>query len=167
MSGVEIERKYIINMPNLEMIRRQEGHTESEIEQIYLSSANKETRRIRKRDFKGRIEYTETVKTPIDFMSSAELEREINAEEYELLKTDALPDRCPVCKVRHTFLFGEQLFEIDIYPQWKNTAVLETELRNRNCKVDFPPFIKIVREVTGDRSYSNAAMSKSFPDEDI
>ena len=44
---------------------------------------------------------------------------------------------------------------------------METELENRESKVKIPDFLEILREVTGDKSYSNAAMSRDFPPEDI
>ena len=51
------------------------------------------------------------------------------------------------------------------HPEWKNTAILETELSDRDTVVKFPDFIKIVADVTGDKRYSNASMSRSFPEE--
>jgi CYTH domain-containing protein len=44
---------------------------------------------------------------------------------------------------------------------------METELEYRDEEVILPSFIKILREVTGDRSYSNAGMAESFPPEII
>ena len=63
--------------------------------------------------------------------------------------------------------YGGQLFEIDVYPAWKNTAIMETELDDREREVEIPTFIEIIREVTGYKAYSNASMSKSFPKEDV
>ena len=40
------------------------------------------------------------------------------------------------------------------------------ELSDRETSVTHPSFIRVVREVTGIREYSNAAMSKHFPKED-
>ena len=79
---------------------------------------------------------------------------------------DVKQGTAPVIKDRHTFSYLGQLFEIDIYPQWSKTAIMETELDDKEKEVEMPPFIKIVREVTGVRGYSNAAMSASFPKED-
>ena len=42
---------------------------------------------------------------------------------------------------------------------------METELESREEEVEFPSFIEILREVTGDKAYSNAAMSRTFPAE--
>lgn len=165
--GIEIERKYIIKMPDLDEICAQASHTESRILQIYLPSEQGETRRIRRREYPDRTLYIETKKLRIDGMSSREIEREIGKEEFDRLALSPLEGTEPIRKTRHTFDYLGQIFEIDIYPQWRSTAIMETELDSRERVVEMPPFIDIVREVTGNKAYSNASMSKSFPDEDI
>lgn len=166
-TAVEIERKYIIKMPDFAVLRSQPCHTESEILQIYLPSESGETRRIRRRTTNGKTVCTETCKIRIDSISSKETEREISINEFDLLSKNALKDRTPIVKKRHTFILNGQLYEIDVYPQWKNTAIMETELESRDAEAQIPYFIKIIREVTGNKDYSNAGMSKKFPKEDI
>lgn len=165
-SAVEIERKYIIKMPDLSVLSSQNDYTVSEILQIYLPSEQGETRRVRRRAYKDRTLYIETKKLRIDGMSSEEIERELTEGEFDLLASSPLAGTSPIIKARHTFIFEGQLFEIDIYPQWKSTAIMETELQARDTKIEMPPFIEIVREVTGVKGYSNAAMSRSFPPEE-
>ena len=41
-----------------------------------------------------------------------------------------------------------------------NLAVLEIELTDENDSVDFPPQLRIIREVTDDPSYKNAALAE-------
>jgi CYTH domain-containing protein len=98
-------------------------------------------------------------------MSAYENEREITEAEFESLSERRDENTRAIKKHRHTFVFSGQLFEIDVYPEWKNTAILETELADRNTTVEFPSFLKIVSDVTGDKRYSNASMSRKFPDE--
>jgi CYTH domain-containing protein len=164
--GLEIERKYIIEMPTVATLAAQENYTESSITQIYISSALDETRRVRRRVYPDRTEYYETSKRRVDHMSSDEREREITSTEYELLAEQILADSIPVVKMRYTFVYIGQTFEIDVYPQWKHTAIMETELSTHDTVVTMPPFLRIIREVTGDKAYSNAAMSRKFPPED-
>lgn len=165
--GVEIERKYIIKMPDNEALCSAESYSSSEILQIYLPSSDGETHRIRRRVFADRVECTETRKIRIDKMSSTEIESEISESSFYALAKNPLPGYTPIEKVRHTFIYKGQLFEIDVYPQWRNSAIMETELPTRETQVEFPSFIEIIREVTGDKSYSNAGMSKSFPPEGL
>ena len=164
--NLEIERKYIIAMPDIENMQSMESYGKSEMLQIYLPSKNGETHRIRRRTYSDKTVYFETVKIRVDKMSSNEFEREISKDEFDLLaKMHDLNTR-PIEKVRHTFLYKGQLFEIDVYPEWKSTAIMETELEDRDTSVEIPEFIRIVREVTGDKRYSNAGMSRAFPIED-
>lgn len=163
--GIEIERKYIIKMPRFTLLSKEEKYTESEILQIYLKADDGVTRRIRRRLYPDRREYTETKKLRIDRMSATEIERQISEEEFTSFRESILEGTRPLSKTRHTFEYHGQLFEIDVYPEWRNTAIMETELESREQSVDFPPFIHILCEVTGDKRYSNASMSKAFPEE--
>lgn len=167
MTGhIETERKYIIKLPNFDLLKREAKYTSSDITQTYLNSDVGVTHRVRARVYTDKTVYTETQKTRISPMSSVEEEREISEWEYEALAKNIKPGTRPVKKTRHTFVYSGQLFEIDVYPSWKCTAIMETELDSPDKIVKMPPFIRIVREVTGNKSYSNASMSCVFPKED-
>ncbi len=163
---IEIEKKYVIEKPKPEELSAMPCYSKSEILQIYLSSPRGITRRIRRRIFSDRTEYTETVKVRIDSMSANEDEREISAERFCELESQIADGSRPLDKVRHTFVYDGHVFEIDVYPEWESTSILETELASREESVAFPEIIKVVREVTGDKRYSNASMSRDFPAED-
>ena len=163
--GIEIERKYIIMKPEVAKLRAFSGYTVSEITQTYLTSSDGSTRRVRKRDFGDHISYTETRKIRIDKISSEEREREISEEEYTSMLSEKRSDSAPVRKTRHTFEYMGHTVEIDIYPQWQSTCIMETELESREETVIYPDLIKILREVTGEKRYSNAGMAREFPEE--
>ena len=164
--GIEIERKYIIVRPCLSDMEKCEGYSKSDIVQIYLSSGAETTRRIRKRTSLGVSRFFETEKVRIDKMSVTETEREISEEEFLRLSTERAVGTNPIIKTRHAFTVDGVSYEIDFYPEWENTCILENELSDRETFVTHPSFIRVVREVTGVREYSNAAMSKHFPKED-
>ncbi len=163
--GIEIERKFVIRMPDVELLRAHIGHIELEIEQIYLPTIGGVTHRIRRAKSGGVLRYYETKKTRIDKMSVVEEEREISADEYSALAEEIDSETSPIYKTRHKLPFGGRILEIDIYDKWKTSAVLECELPTRECEVPLPDFIEIIKEVTGEREYSNAAMAKIFPPE--
>lgn len=165
--GIEIERKYIIEMPEISVMEKMEGYTRSEIRQIYLKAQNGKTHRIRSRSTSGITTYTETTKERIDFVSALEEEREITLSEFDRLRELRDGKTKEIIKTRHTFIYRRQLFEIDVYPEWKRTAILETELLSKDEKIEMPRLIRIVTEVTGDSRYSNASMSRNFPKEVI
>ena len=164
-SPVEIERKYVIIMPDIRILGEQEGYSVSHILQTYLESKPNVNRRVRSRDYGDRTVYTETEKTRIDEISSFEEEREISEAEYKSLLRLVKQGTHTVHKTRHSFLYHGQIFEVDIYPEWKRTAIMETELISRKAKVEMPEFIGIVAEVSGDKRYSNASMAHEFPGE--
>ena len=162
---VEIERKYVIAMPDIAALQLMDGYTVSDIEQTYIDSIPHVTHRVRARHYADGVAYTETKKTRIDKMSVFEDEREISEVEYRELMAKRKDGTVTLKKTRHTFLYLGRTFEIDVYPEWRNTAILETELPTRDTVVDFPSVIRIVAEVTGDKKYTNAAMSHDFPKE--
>ena len=165
-SAIEIERKYIIELPDPSALEAEEGYTVSRIEQIYLDSPKGETLRIRRREWQGRVEYIETRKVRIDKMSALESERYLTADEYADLARGIAEGTRPIYKTRHTFVYKGQTFEVDVYPQWQRSCIMETELKDRDTEVAFPAIIRVIREVTGIKAYSNASMSKAFPAEE-
>ena len=164
--GIEIEKKYIIEKPSLKALSEMDSYSSSDIIQIYLPTDDGSTHRVRRRTAGERITYTETRKIRIDEMSATEIEGEISEERFLELSANPKEGTRPVRKTRHTFLYLGQMFEIDVYPEWERTAIMETELETRDVQVAFPDCIRIIRDVTGDKRYSNAAMSREFPKED-
>ena len=163
--GIEIERKYVIALPDFSIICEMPHYTVSEITQIYMPTVCGASHRVRRRAFADTVIYTETKKQRIDAMSAREDEREITEEEYTALAAERDMSLNPITKVRHTFEYFGRIFELDVYPEWEHTCILETELCDRGEEVDMPDFIRIIRDVTGAREYSNHSMSKRFPTE--
>ena len=76
--NIEIERKYLIKMPDLGTLRMQPGYSSSSIEQMYIfDSGNSSRDRIRKRVFEDHVEYWKTHKENINGISKIEIENEI------------------------------------------------------------------------------------------
>ena len=153
--------------PDIAQLSTCENFTESRIEQIYLEAPHGRTRRIRSRERDGVCVYTETEKLRIDGISALETESEITRERYLSLKERIRADSRPINKTRYTFLFGDHLFEVDVYPEWQRCAVMEVELPSRETEVELPCFVEVVKEVTGDKKYSNSSMASIFPSEPI
>lgn len=166
MPNIEIERKYIIVKPDFKIMTAMDGYISSEITQIYLTAENGVTHRIRKRIYSdGSSEYTETKKIRLNKISAIEDERIITAREYEALSENKREGSLPIEKIRHVFKYEGKLIEIDEYPFWERSCIMETELISESECIPLPPFIKIIKEVTGDRVYSNSSMASRFPDE--
>ena len=165
-TAIETERKFIIKMPDISELSVMEKYTSDEIEQIYLPSAEGRTHRVRSRRTKDGVVYTETEKIRISAASAIEKEGEISEARFNELRRTILHGTAVIKKTRHTFVYGGQVFEIDIYPQWKSSAIMEAELPSEDTALEIPEVITVIREVTGNKAYSNAAMARSFPPED-
>ena len=162
---IEIERKFIIEKPSFDLMSA--CHAEStSIVQIYLKAPEGVTRRIRKRTYKDGIRYFETVKKRIDKISSYEDECEISESDFLEKSKEIKEGTRPLLKDRITFECFGKIIEIDVYPEWEKSAIMEIELDTRDEEIKLPDFIKIIKEVTGNYLYSNAKMAERFPEEE-
>lgn len=161
----EIERKYLIAYPDIE--RLSENAESSAIVQTYLTAEDNITARVRKRQWADRCVYYYTEKRFISAVTKMEYEREIDKDEYERLLKKADTERRHVEKVRYCLEYDAQLFEIDVYPFYTDRAIMEIELESEKQKISFPPEIVIIKEVTGDRRYSNASLAQCVPYDEI
>ena len=165
MAGLEIERKFVIKKPDIPGTSELPDFSESRITQTYLLSEVGVTHRVRAREKNGDTVYTECEKRRLSVATSIEDEREITEDEYQSLLSLRDPSATTIEKRRVTFSYSGRLFEVDIYPAWEKTCIMEVELPSEDAVVDFPPFITLVKEVTGDKRYSNAGMARHFPEE--
>ena len=156
---LEIERKFLIEMPDRELLASQPGCRVKLITQTYLTKENDFRARVRKTVCGNRTVFTHTAKKSISKMSRIELEREIGEEEYDALLLQRDPKRHPIEKTRYAFPFGSHTVEIDIYPFWTEQAILEIELGSEDEEAPLPPFVRLLCEVTEDPAFTNAALS--------
>ena len=89
-----------------------------------------------------------------------ELETRLSQDEYLRYLVDADPAKRPIHKSRYCLMYENQYFEIDLFPFWKDKAIVEIELADENSTVFFPPELKVIREVTEDEAYTNAALAE-------
>ena len=100
INGMEIERKFMIVMPDKALLDSMEA---TEITQTYLLGDKNATERVRKRGRGDEFVYTHTIKYKISNMSRREDEREISLEEYEELLKRADPSRNTIEKIRYCY----------------------------------------------------------------
>ena len=163
--GFEIERKFKIAMPSTEALLAMEGAQYSDIVQTYLLCEEGVTSRVRRREGRGGVRYTATEKRRITAVTAVENERELSEEEYRALLETADPDLTPIEKRRITVPYGGYLLEVDIYPFWQNTAILEIELPSEDAAFTLPPAIRVIEEVTADYRYKNVSLARKIPEE--
>ena len=158
---IELEKKFLIEYPKLNLIIEKYKPKKYEIEQIYLLS-NEGSRRIRMRKKGSETVYIETIKVRINGSKCYEYERELTDEEYEKCKAYADPNRCPIIKERYVFPYKNKIMEIDVYPFWNDKAVLEIELQNEGDEYYIPPEITVLKDVSNSKKYKNAQLAAAL-----
>ena len=155
---VEIERKYLIKKPNLFELELAEGVVKTNILQTYLKTTTPGVeRRVRQRGDGSSFSYYYTEKVTLSDLSRQETERKITVQEY---LTFLLEGEKRLRKDRYCFVYNNQYFELDVYPDWDNEAILEIELTEETEDVDLPDWISVIKEVTNDPNYKNANLAK-------
>lgn len=153
---IEIERKYLVDVdgeiPNSNV---------SDIRQTYLVPVNGQERRIRMRGEEGNNVYFLTTKIRLAADRNYEQERRINEKQYKELLQEYNPEKRTVVKKRHCFVWENQYFELDEFVEPKmEHMMLEIEDAERPEDVKFPPFVRVISDVTGNPKYFNSNIAK-------
>ncbi len=156
----EIERKYLIEYPDIEWLENNPTCQRIEIIQTYLNSAAGDEVRVRQRGIDGNYIYFETIKKKISDVKRVEIERRLSQAEYLKLLMEADTTKRQIRKTRYCLTYNNQYFEIDVYPFWNDKAIVELELCDEDAVIDFPKQIKVIKEVTDDESYKNSSLAK-------
>ena len=157
----EIERRFLVK-EGLDP-EKVESFKHSFIEQSYLSKTGDWTIRLRKITSGPRLPwYAITMKQFVSSATNTEIEFEVSEEVYN----DMLPHTGQILKkiryaITHESSSGRlHSWEVDVYqnapPEFQ--TICEIELESENEQFDIPDWVD--REVTGDRSYSNAALAE-------
>jgi len=157
----EIERKFLIEYPDLENLQKLPNCQKVEIIQTYLKTAQGQESRVRQRGCGGHYVYMQTTKKKVTDVKRVEVERRLTKDEYLELLMEADPACRPIRKDRYCLTYDNQYFEIDVYPFWDHQAIVELELTDEQTQIRFPEFLKVIREVTDDPTYKNAALAKN------
>ncbi len=157
---LEIERKYLIEYPDVAWLESLPNCQRVEIIQTYLKCDEGEEVRVRQRGAEGNYIYSQTTKRSISGLKRVEIERRLSKDEYLALLMEADTSRRQIRKTRYCLTHENQYFEIDVYPFWTDKAIAEIELCDENAPVNFPKEIKVIREVTEDENYKNAALAR-------
>lgn len=157
--SLETERKFLIDYPDISVLGNFADCRKTELIQTYLNSENGEEKRVRQKCENGRYSYFKTTKRKVNGIKRIEIEKSVSQDEYIALLRDADRTKNQIHKTRYTFAYKNRCFEIDVYPFWTDKAILEIELADENEKIEFPEFIKIIKEVTGDDAYKNSTLA--------
>lgn len=156
----EIERKFLIEYPDLKMLEGRGDCRKVEIIQTYLHAGENEEVRVRQRGEKGSYIYSKTVKKRLTDTTRVETEERLSQAEYLGLLMEADTSLHQIRKTRYCLTYESRYYEIDIFPFWKDQAIVETELLDEKDEVRMPKFLKVIKEVTGEEAYQNASLAR-------
>ena len=83
---------------------------------------------IRQRGENGSYIYFKTVKRKVSDLKRVEIEERLSQNEYFNCLMDADPEKRPIRKTRYCLTYDSHYFAIDLYPFWKDKAIMEIEL---------------------------------------
>ncbi len=161
---LEKEAKFLIELPDLAHMPVK--WYENIIVQNYLESLFAQEKRVRARSDQSSTSYYFTTKSP--YISKGglvvpgeriEQEKMITKREYDILLTLRDARKQTIRKRRICFFFAEQFFEVDIFEEPTSVSglvLMEAEFAGERPTLRMPPFIKVIREVTGEKQYSNS-----------
>ena len=148
---IEEERKYIV-----ELVGEMPDKIESEITQTYLVAEPGSEVRLRRRGWDGKYVNVHTNKKTVSGSEEIVTERQVSNALYESLLQQADPYRQTIRKLRKSFIWKGQFFELDTYHgHLEGLVILETKGIANHEDVKFPPFLKVIKDITGDMEYYN------------
>lgn len=111
----------------------------------------------------GNYLYYLTQKKNISNLKRIEIEKRLTQREYLSLLMESDNALHSIHKTRYCLSYNNSYYEIDVYPEWDNQAIMEIELSNEDENIDIPPFIKIIKDVTECEEYKNYNMASEMP----
>ncbi len=146
------ERKYIVELIG----ELPTDCVESYIQQTYLSSEPGTEVRIRRRVTGNHTVNIHTTRRRISSDEEVVTERQVSNALYETLLLQADPYRHTISKRRKSFIAGGQFFELDAY-EAPHEGLMILETKGIACHDDLllPPFLRIVKDITGNFDYYN------------
>ncbi len=150
------ERKYIVKVTG-----ELPETIDSDIVQTYLVSEPGTEIRLRRRSWSsGKVVNVHNTKKRIAPEEEIETERQLENALYESLLQQADPYRQTISKHRQSFIWRGQYFELDTYHgPLEGLVILETKGIAAAENVNFPPFIEVVKEITGNKEYYNHTLA--------
>lgn len=157
---LEIERKFLIEYPDISGLGKMPGYRVEHMEQTYLlQSGDFVGGRLRRISGDGGVRYVYTYKVRLSDMTRREYETEIGEEEYLSLLERRNPASSTIIKDRHSFSYMGLTYELDVYSFWDDKATLEAEVESESTPIPIPPCVKLIKEVTDDRRYNNSQLA--------
>ena len=155
----EEERKYLIEYPDLDWLESLPNCRKVDVIMTFLTAKEGVETRVRMRGENGSYIYFKTRKRIEPNGKRIEQEERLSQEEYLQLLMEADPKKRPVRKTRYCLTYENRYLNIDVFPFWQDRAFVKVRLTEGEEQPRLPKQLKIIRDVTEDEAYSNAALA--------
>lgn len=159
---LEIERKFLIEYPDISFLNDLKTCRKSHLTQAYLTTPEEGNFRIRKRGDGENAVYIKTVKIKISDIKRIEIENYISEEEYYNYMNRKECITGMISKDRYCIVYQSAYYELDVYPFWTDKATIEIELLSEDQPYVLPDFVVPIREVTFESEYRNLILAQKY-----
>ena len=154
------KRKYLISMPDFDVLRQKYGMADVDMMQTYLHSATPGIeRRVRQQMNGSEYLYFYTEKRFSEDGTCWVTERPIPGKDYVSYLMEGDTAFHSVRKTKLRFTYDSRRMEIDVYPFSHEHAILFVYGSRDELKL--PPELEFIKEVTGLPEYKNRSLAQS------
>jgi len=147
------QRKFLIDYPNIKYLESLDYCQRVEILQTYIGEEDNFIR-LRRRGINRHYVYFET-----RFNNGIINERRITSREYKDILFNVKHKKV-IRKTRYCLREKSQYFNVDVFPFYKDKAIISIDLDHEYDKIIFPEFVNIQKEITHDPEYANYNLAK-------
>lgn len=161
-SPVEKFHKYLIEVDDelLERLKSEANYSTSHIVQHYLTSDNGVERRIRRRDRDGDIMFSYSEANYLATNERIKIDRVLTERQYNDYGNQIDRSLNVTDKMRYAFINNGSFFKLDVFDFDKTKGLLSTETKKDVSEVKLPEYVKVIKDVTGDKNYKNYYLAK-------
>ncbi len=152
------EKRYLIEYPNIDFLQNLKSCKKVDVIQTYLKSNNKEEVSIEQRGVDGNYIYSKIQNNKFENVKE---EKRITKEEYLKLLMDADINFRQIRKTRYCLMNDKCYCNIDIYPFWKEKAIMEFQMK-KDKEILIPSYVNVLKEVSDDERYDSYSIAKSI-----
>ncbi|MBQ8535708.1 MAG: AAA family ATPase [Bacilli bacterium] len=153
-----VEKKYLISMPDVDQLIKNKNCRKVHVKQHYLIDETKQE----KEKIVLRRENNKNFYYKVNKKNNVKYSKAINADQYINKLEDENNKFYHIYKDRYYYIFDSRCIKIDVFPFWKDKAILEVDILNDRESIKFPKFINVIEDVTNNESYKNYYLAEEY-----
>ena len=155
-----VEKKYLISMPDVEQLMKNKQCRKVHVKQHYIIDETRQEKEkiVLRRENNKNFYYKVVKKNKVKYSNSITADKYINKLEDENKKF------YHIHKDRYYYIFDSRCIKIDVFPFWKDKAILEVDILNDRENIKFPKFVNIIEDVTDNEAYKNYYLAEEYND---